>query len=436
MERIIPMSIKEIERTEIMIQVGQKSLTQTQAADILAITTRQVRRLMRKFEEYGPTGLVSRKRGAPGNHQLPAGAKRLVLAIIQEEYPDFGPTLAHEKIIERHKIKISLWSVRQIMICHGLWADKKIKKKRIYQLRERRAREGELTQIDGSPHDWFEGRGPKCSLLHCIDDATGKMMAAKFAPSEALWPYFSLMETYLKRHGRPLALYSDKHGVFRVNRPEALTGEGMTQFGRAMKELSIEPIFANSPQAKGRIERSNRTLQDRLVKELRLNKISTIEEANVFLPIFIEDYNRRFAVVPKNPNNAHRPLLQEHNLEQIFSIRKFRELSKNLTFQYNSTIYQIQTERETYALRRAKVTLYEKEDGSIEILYKNKPLKFTTHNFQEKQGEIIDSKRLNEAIDNLQKRQEGKQNKSRHKPLFNHPWKRGARKRLFARSPA
>lgn len=436
MEKIIPMSIKEIERTEVLIQVGQKSITQTQAADILAITPRQVRRLLRKYEKHGPVGLISRKRGAPSNHRMPAGAKELVLALIQEEYPDFGPTLAHEKIREKHKIKISLWSVRTIMIQHGLWTDKKTKKKRIYQLRERRSREGELIQIDGSPHYWFEGRGPKCSLLHCIDDATGKMMAAHFAPSEALWPYFSLMETYLKKYGRPLALYSDKHGVFRVNRPEALTGEGVTQFGRAMQELSIAPIFANSPQAKGRIERSNRTLQDRLVKELRLNKISTIEEANVFLPIFMEDYNRRFAVIPKNPNNAHRPLLQEHNLEQIFSIRKFRELSKNLTFQYNNTIYQIQTERETYALRRAKVTLYEKENGSIEILYKNKPLKFTTYNSQEKQGEIIDSKRLNEALDNLQKRQEGKQTKSRHRPLFNHPWKRGARKGLFARSSA
>jgi transposase len=164
MERIIPMSIKEIERTEILIRVGQKSLIQTQAADILGITPRQVRRLMRKFEEYGPTGLVSRKRGRPGNHRLPAGAKELALAIIQEEYPDFGPTLAHEKIKERHKIKISLWSVRQIMICNGLWRDKKTKKKRIYQLRERRPREGELIQIDGSPHHWFEGRGPKCSI--------------------------------------------------------------------------------------------------------------------------------------------------------------------------------------------------------------------------------------------------------------------------------
>jgi len=431
MERIIPMSIKEIERTEIFIRLEKKSLTQMQAADILAITPRQIRRLMRKYEKHGAIALVSRKRGAPGNHRLTAGTGELVLALIQEHYSDFGPTLAYEKIKEIHKIKISLWSIRKIMINHGLWTDKKIKKKRIYQLRERRAMEGELIQIDGSPHDWFEGRSPKCTLLHCIDDATGKMMAGHFAPSEALWPYFSLMETYLKKHGRPSALYSDRHGVFKVNRSAALTGEGVTQFGRAMKELSIELIFANSPQAKGRIERSNRTLQDRLAKELRLNKISTIEEANAFLPIFIEDYNRRFAVVPKNPDNAHRALLQEHNLEEIFSIRRFRELSKNLTFQYNNTIYQIRTERETYALRKAKVTVCEKENGSIEVFYKNKPLAFTTCNSQEKQGEVIDSKQLNEVIDNLQKRQEDKLKKGRYKPSYNHPWKCGGRRRLF-----
>src|SRR3989338_67911 len=431
MEKIIPMSIKEIERTEIFIRLEKKSLTQIQAADILVITPRQIRRLMRKYEKHGAIALVSRKRGAPGNHRLTAGTGELVLALIQEHYSDFGPTLAYEKIKEIHKIKISLWSIRKIMINHGLWTDKKIKKKRIYQLRERRAMEGELIQIDCSPHDWFEGRSPKCTLLHCIDDATGKMMAGHFAPSEALWPYFSLMETYLKKHGRPSALYSDRHGVFKVNRSAALTGEGVTQFGRAMKELSIELIFANSPQAKGRIERSNRTLQDRLAKELRLNKISTIEEANAFLPIFIEDYNRRFAVVPKNPDNAHRALLQEHNLEEIFSIRRFRELSKNLTFQYNNTIYQIRTERETYALRKAKVTVCEKENGSIEVFYKNKPLAFTTCNSQEKQGEVIDSKQLNEVIDNLQKRQEDKLKKGRYKPSYNHPGKCGGRRRLF-----
>ena len=429
MKRIITMSSKELDRSEIFYQLQQKVITQEQAAEVLGISSRQIRRLFKEYKKHGAKALISKKRGKPSNHQLSKGLKDLVLAIIQEEYSDFGPTFAHEKVSEVHKIWISIWSVRNIMITNGLWIDKKIKKKRVYQLRERRSEEGELEQIDGSPHAWFEGRAPKCTLLHCIDDATGKMMAALFAPSEAMWPYFSLLQIYLKKHGRPLALYSDRHGVFNVNRSDALTGEGITQFKRAMQELDIKLICANSPQAKGRIERSNQTLQDRLVKELRLNKISTIEEANAFLPTFMEDYNRRFAVVPKKPNNAHRSLLSEQNLDLIFTIQEFRHLSKNLTFQYKNTIYQIQTERETYALRKAKVAVREKADGSIEVLYKNKPLAFTSYDFQQKQGEIVDSKQLNEVMDNLQKRQPSATERRRYKPSARHPWKLGAKKK-------
>ena len=430
MERTITMSTKELSRAELFSKLKQKFINQQQVADILGISLRQVRRLFRDYKKIGVKALISKKRGRVSNHQLPAGTKALVLALIQEHYADFGPTLAHEKIVEIHKINVSLWSVRNMMITNDLWLDKKVKKKRIYQLRERRPREGELIQIDGSPHAWLEDRGPKCTLIHCIDDATGKMMAAFFAPSEAIESYFTLMQMYLNQHGRPLALYSDKHGVFKVNHPGALSGEGITQFGRAMKELGIEMIFANSPQAKGRIERSNRTLQDRLVKELRLNKISTIEEANTFLTTFIEDYNHRFAVVPKNSSNAHRRLLQEQNLEVIFSIREFRHLSKNLTFQYKNTIYQIQTERETYALRKAKVEVRERKDGSIAILYKGKQMAFTTYDFQEKQGEIVDSKRLNEVIDNLQQKQKiSPENRYKPKQKISHPWKRGAKRK-------
>jgi transposase len=427
MERTISMSTEEIKRTTVFSKLQARALTQQQAADDLDLSTRQVRRLFKAYKKHGAIALVSKKRGRPSNHQFPRGVKELALAIIQEKYPDFGPTLAHEKIVEVHKIKISIGSVRSLMITNNLWVDKKIKRRRIYQLRERRDKEGELVQMDGSPHDWFEGRGPKCTLLLCVDDATSKINAAIFAPTETFWGYSDLMRIYLKTHGKPVALYNDKHGVFRVNKSGALSGDGFTQFGRAIKELEIQMIFANSPQAKGRIERTNRTLQDRLVKELRLNKISTIEEANAFLPTFIEEYNCQFAVVPKDPTNAHKPLGQ--NLDLIFTIQEFRYLSKNLTFQYKTICYQIQTERETYALRKAKVTVREKKDGSIEVLYKNKPLKFRAYHFQEKQGEVADSKNLNEIIDNLQKRQE--QQKPKYKPPLNHPWKRGARKWVY-----
>ena len=201
----------------------------------------------------------------------------------------------------------------------------------------------------------------------------------------------------------------------------------MTQFGRAMQELGIEVIFANSPQAKGRIERSNRTLQDRLVKELRLNKISTPEEANAFLPTFIEEYNRRFAVVAKSPHNAHKPLLQEHNLDLIFTLQSFRYLSKSLTFQYKKILYQIVSEKEAYTLRKAKVAIRERSDGSIEVLYRGRALDFAIYNRQEKQGEVVSSKELNSFLDTLELKPKTR------KPAYNHPWRRGARKALFTK---
>jgi len=422
------MTVTEVTRSEVFSDLQKKLFTQVKAAEILGISPRQVRRLFRTYKTKGSIALISKKRGKPGNHQLPHGLKDLALAIIQEKYRDFGPTFAHEKLVEIHHMKLSVWTVRKIMISSGLWIEKKIKKKRIYQLRERRSREGELIQVDGSPHAWFEGRGPKCSLIYCIDDATGKIMAALFVPSEALWPYFSLMRLYLKKWGRPLAFYCDKHGVFKVNQSEALSGRGVTQFGRAMQELEIQMIFANSPQAKGRIERSNQTLQDRLVKELRLQQISTLEEADLFLPSFIEDYNSRFAVIPKDPNNAHRPLLPSQNLNQIFTIQEFRYLSKNLTFQYKNTVYQIWTNRESYTLRKARISIREKEDGSIEVFYNRKPLAFTSYKYQLKQGDIVDSKQLNEAVDNLQKRQGLVR---RYKPSIHHPWKRKGLSTLY-----
>lgn len=419
MKRMISMSANELSKVEVIGKVAQKSLTQQQAADTLNICPRQVRRLLQKYLDDGAFALISKKREQPSNHQLPSCIKELTLALLKAHYQGFGPTLAHEKITEIHKIDISLWSVRNMMITNGLWTDKKVKKKRVYQLRKRRSREGELVQMDGSPHDWFEGRGPCCTLLLCVDDATGKVLEGLFVPSEAIWTYFSFMKQYFKKHGMPISFYIDKHSVFRVNAKEALTGDGITQFGRAMQELGIEMIFANSPQAKGRIERMNQTFQDRLVKELRLRGISTPEAANAFLPEFIEDVNRRFAVIPQSPNNAHRALLKEQDLELIFTIKSFRVLSKNLTFQYNNTIYQIHSDKQSYALRKASVCIREKEDGKISVLYKEKPLVFSTYSCQEKQGEIVDSKRLNEVMDNLQDKSE----KVKYKPSNKSPWK-------------
>jgi hypothetical protein len=422
--RYITVTTNEIRRVNVFGELEESIITQAQAADILGLSIRQIKRLVKRYRADGVNGLITNKLGKPSNNQLPNDLKDSVLAIITKYYSDFGPTLAHEKLRERHQLTLSVSSVRSLMVAEGLWNATRIKRKRVFQLRERRPMEGEMIQMDGSPHAWFEDRADKCSLLVCIDDATGKIMAGYFASSESIWGYFELLKMYLQKHGRPLSFYTDKHGIFRVNQPGALSGTGITEFGRAMKELDIRLIYANTPQAKGRVERVNRTLQDRLIKELRFHKISTMKEANEFLPTFIDDFNCRFAVVPRNPHNAHRELLPDHNLKEIFTQRETRWLSKNLTFQYQNTIYQIKTERESYALRNTKVMIYEYPDGTVKVFYKRKSLDFTAYKEQIKQGEIVDAKRVNEVIDQLRQAQPKDSEKLRYRPSRKHPWKR------------
>ena len=423
MNEVISMSTKELDRLKIMDQLSQKLITQRQAADILGVSARQIRRLVREYKIHGPKGIVSKKRGKASNRSLPIYKVELAKALIEQKYVNFGPTLAHEKLAQLHGLEMSVSSIRSLMIANGLWNERRKKKKNIHQLRERRAKEGELIQIDGSPHAWFEERGPKASLLLSVDDATSKIMNGIFAPTEALWPYFELLFSYVIEHGRMMALYCDKHSVFKVNREGAVSGDGVTQFGRAMKDLGVKIIFANSPQAKGRIERANRTLQDRLVKELRLQDISTIEEANAFLPQFIKEYNRKFAVIPRSSDNAHRPLLKEHNLELIFTLHSFRTLSKNLTFQYANTIYQVVPNKSSIALRKAKVAIREDQEGSIEVVYKGQALEFVSYKEQERQWEEADSKTLNQMVDELACP------KKQYKPPYHHPWKRSPGRR-------
>jgi hypothetical protein len=337
--------------------------------------------------------------------------------LLYERYADFGPTLAQEKLTEIHGLRISRESVRRLMIAEGLWKPKKLKRVPVHQMRERRACRGELVQIDGSPHAWFEDRGPKCSLLVFIDDATGELMELYFTQVESTFSYFAAIRRYLDRHGRPVAFYSDKHGIFKVNIKNALSGSGLTQFGRAMQSLDIKLICANTPQAKGRVERAIETLQDRLVKELRLRGISTIEAANAFAPEFIDDFKRRFAVQPRSSHDAHRPVsFSEDQLNLIFSLQYPRILSKNLTLQYNKVIYQIQTSRPTYALRKAQVTVCENAQDEITILYKGKPLQYAIFHKQQRQAEVVMSKDIDAHL------------KKTHKPAPDHPWRQYGRR--------
>jgi transposase len=420
---LVTMSKKELTRVEVMQRLKAKRLSQAEASSMLGISIRQVKRLYAAYREAGAQGLVSQKRGKASNHRLDEGVVQSVRDLIYANYRDFGPTLAHEKLVEKHGLKISDESVRKLMITEGLWKPKRAKPVAIHQMRERRACVGELVQIDGSDHAWFEERGPRSTLLVFIDDASGQLMELWFVEHESFFGYGEAARHYFQRHGRPVAFYSDKHGIFRVNQNQDQgTGAGITQFGRAMQELDIQILCANTPQAKGRVERANQTLQDRLVKELRLAGISDPTTANAYLEIFRQDFNQRFAVPPRSEHNAHRPLLAKDNLDHILSHQETRILTKNLTLQYYQVFYQIQTDRPSYALNKATVTVCQSASGEVRILYQGKPLAYTLFQKQERQAVEVNSKTIDAELHHLEKA---------HKPAANHPWRKSYKDNLI-----
>jgi len=291
-----------------------------------------------------------------------------VMKLVKLHYHDFGPTLAHEKLLERDKLIVNRETLRHWMIDAELWEPHRQRKVVIHQQRERRPCFGELVQIDGSPHDWFEGRAEKCCLLVLIDDATSRVLHLRFEPTETTAGYFHSVYDYIKKNGKPVAFYSDKHGIFRVNTKDMI-GDTETQFSRAMGSLNIEIICANSPQAKGRVEKTNRTLQDRLVKELRLRNISDTDTANAFLPEFMADYNKRFAVEPANATDAHRPCeLSDAKLKNILCHHYERTLSKNLELSYNNIIFQVKTKGTGYALWSCNLLMDSKKRNSLLLI--------------------------------------------------------------------
>jgi hypothetical protein len=410
------MSKKELTRLEVMQRLKAKRLSQAEASELLGISVRQVKRLYAAYRKAGAKGLVSQKRGKASNHRLDEAVVQAARDLIYTHYRDFGPTLAHEKLVEKHQLQISDESVRQLMIAEGLWKPKRAKAVATHQMRERRACVGELVQIDGSDHAWFEERGSRCTLLVLIDDASGQLMELWFVGHESFFGYGEAVRHYFQRYGRPVAFYSDKHGVFRVNQSQdGATGAGITQFGRAMQALDVQILCANTPQAKGRVERANQTLQDRLVKELRLAGISDPIAGNVFLETFRQDFNQRFAVTPRSAHDAHRPLLATQDLDLILSHQETRILTKNLTLQYGQQFYQIQTDRPSYALNKASVTVCQSASGEVRLLYQGKPLAYTLFQKQERQAVEVNSKTIDSELSNLRKA---------HKPAPNHPWKR------------
>jgi len=416
MDRLLQMSAKEISRLEVMQRLSRKEMSQPEAARMLSLSVRQVKRLLRAYRQQGAVGLVSKHRGRQGNNRLPDEVKRSALNLLKTKYKGFGPALAHEKLVEKEKLTLSDESVRQLMIEEGLWKARKAKKAVVHQLRERRACFGELVQIDGSPHDWFEGRADPCVLLVFIDDATGKLVQLLFVESESFFSYCQAAEGYFRQYGKPVALYSDKNSIFRVNIPSVGTGQALTQFGRAMQELEIEIICANTPQAKGRVERVIQTLQDRLPKEMRLRGIDSLAEGNAYLPEFLQDFNQRFGEPPRSDVDAHRPLTTKDDLAHILTWQETRTLSKNLTLQFQKTVYQIQTQRPSYALRNAQVTVCVNHQDEITILYNGKALPYTIYNQQAQPAEIISAKQLDRPL---------QEKRLPTKPAPDHPWRQG-----------
>ncbi len=407
----ILMNSKEAERYAVFQRYRRGEITLRQTSRLLQLSYRHTKRLWAVFEQAGQEGLISKKRGKVSPRAYPQHLKREIIGIIKSDYLDFGPTLIAEKLEEREARKLGKETIRIWMIEAGLWMPKQKKIKRIFQRRERRAAEGELVQADGSDHKWFEERAPRCTLLVAIDDATGKI-TARFEEEETTIGYFRLMKEYIERHGIPGALYTDRYSVFKVNQGNE---ENDTQFGRAMKELGVELIYARTPQAKGRVERANGTLQDRLVKELRLQNISTIEEANAFLPVFLTKYNAKFGKPAKSSFNAHRPLKQKENLEHILCEKNIRKVSKDLEISFEGQIYQLQTHQYRNRLKGKKITIIRTLNGELVMQYNEELLGFKT--LQDSISLVLDSKQLATY-----------QEKKQWKPSKRHPWKRWASK--------
>jgi hypothetical protein len=421
---VLSMSKQEFSRLDVLLQVQSGRLRIADACTLIGLQRRQVFRLLRNLKQDGATSLLSKRRGKASNHRLPAEVRTLALSIVRERYADFGPTLAAEKLAELHSCSVSRETLRGWMIADGLWVDRRHRLPSPHQPRRRRACLGELVQIDGSEHAWFENRGEACTLLAFVDDATSRLMQLRFVVSESAFDYLRTTRAYLEAHGKPVAFYSDKHNIFRVNAKDAVGGDGITQFGRVLSALNIDIICANSPQAKGRIERAFGTLQDRMVKELRLAEISTIAAANAWLPGFIDDYNKRFGRQPSNTKDLHRPLTVADNLDEIVAWREVRTVTHALTLHYDRMLLLLEPTPFARGLVRKKVDVVNYPDGRFAIQFEGISLPFRVFDkIQTVQpGEIVENKRLGAALAMVKEQQAAyAPNRRRYDPARQRP---------------
>ena len=407
-EDILMVRQKELKRLHVIKKVLEKGIKQIEAAEVLCLSLRQIRRIVKRVKLEGDKGVLHKSRGQPSKRRIPDTIKDKIIGLYRSQYPDFGPTLASEKLQERDQLEVSDETLRLWLLASGDWK-KRRRSRRHRRWRERKAHRGEMVQMDGSHHDWFEGRGPGCVLMSYIDDATGKVFA-RFYEYEGTMPAMDSFKRYSRKYGLPGSVYLDRHTTYKSpakGSVEDILNEEvpLSEFERALKELGVDLIHATSPQAKGRVERLFRTLQDRLVKEMRLRGIGTIEEANAFLKQYLPVYNRRFSVVPREREDLHRPLAKGLNLDAALCIKTERRLRNDFTVAHNKKLYQIEDRT-----RASKVMVHEHIDGSLKMTYRDRVLRF------------------NEITTRPQKQEEAPMGKPRRKPPIpsaDHPWRRG-----------
>jgi transposase len=406
MKWTITMTQEELNRKTVIEQANDKRITQKEGAARLGTSERHFRRLLFRYRKQGDIGLVSQQRGKPGHRRLKEEKRKVIEEFIQEpRLEDFGPTLMAEKLEEYTGIQICKETMRQVMIEAGLHQARSRRFEKAHPERERRERRGELVQIDGSLHAWLEDRAPKACLILFVDDATSEVLAARFVDQESYFAYGTVCKTYFRSVGVPVAFYSDKFSVFKVNNPHL---EAVTQFNRAITQLGIHLYCASSPQAKGRVERANETFQDRLVKELRLRNIHTYPEANAYLPEFLQFYNRKFAVLPRSTSDAHIPLDPSIDLDFLFSIHDTRIISKDLQIQVNHVTYQILTNRPARSLAKREVLITLDEAGKVTAYLNRQPLTLNVLVKQPKLFELVTTKSIDPQV---------------YVPPSNHPWR-------------
>ena len=368
---------KELRRLHVVNKAVQGEITQKKAAELSGLSERQIRRIVKRIRSEGDQGIIHRSRGRQSNRKLPQKLTNRLIALYRRHYVDFGPTLAAEKFLERDGIYVSKETLRTVLLESGDWKrSRKVQEHR--QWRQRKQQCGEMLQMDGSHHDWFEGRGPKCVLMAYIDDATSRVYG-RFYAYEGTIPAMDSFWRYIRKYGLPMKLYADKHSTYKSPSKETELFDrngneidALSQFERAMKELSVEMIHAHSPQAKGRVERLFKTLQDRLVKEMRLRGISNVSEANRFLQYYLPVYNRKFSVMAASTGDLHRPLPDGVDLQRILCIKTKRTVRNDRTIMHQRQLYQI----DSVIAPGKKVIVEERLKGEMAIAFKGTVLQY------------------------------------------------------------